>query len=284
MTLATDLFEPRRTRALRWTIAAVLVVVAHIGCTALALMHWQEDDAEDSPAGPIIVEMVAPPVATPQDMPDVAHGPLMEEAQASPQAAKETKVEVEKETPEVEPSPAPEPEVVLPVPKPVVEKKPEEEEQPKQEVAEQQSAQLANPAPLTTAPPRVEAKEAPVAAGGVARHDGSLRAQHCDVGAIDRVPPQSLQALSGWRPGARHAGLCRRSVQHRPLRQRARRPHRADVRIDPSGRGGAGRRETRQPHPLAAGRAAWIQARPDVADPIPHPVGPRQAPGARGRR
>ncbi len=119
MTLATDLFEPRRTRALRWTAAAVLVVAAHIGCTALALMHWQEDDSEDAPAGPIIVEMVATPVATPQDMPDVAHGPLMEEAQVSPQAAKETKVEVEKETPEVEPSPAPEPEVVLPVPKPV---------------------------------------------------------------------------------------------------------------------------------------------------------------------
>ena len=43
MTLATDLFEPRRTRALRWTAAAVLVAAAHIGCTALALLHWQDD-------------------------------------------------------------------------------------------------------------------------------------------------------------------------------------------------------------------------------------------------
>jgi hypothetical protein len=59
----------------------VLVLAAHVGCTALALMHWQEDDSQDAPAGPIIVEMVAMPVATPQDMPDVAHGPLMEEAQ-----------------------------------------------------------------------------------------------------------------------------------------------------------------------------------------------------------
>lgn len=163
MMSAGDLFEPRRTRALRWAGAAVLVLAAHIGCTALALMHWQEDDAQDSPAGPIIIEMMAMPVATPQDMPDVAHGPLMEEAQVSPQAAKETKVEVEKETPEVEPSPAPEPEVVLPVPKPVVENKPEEEEQPQHEVAQQQSANQTNPAPLTTAPPRVDAKEAPVA-------------------------------------------------------------------------------------------------------------------------
>ena len=155
----------------------MLVVAAHIGCTALALMHWQEDDAEDSAAGPIIVEMATPPVATPQDMPDVAHGPLMEEARPTPQAAKETKEEVEKETPQVEPSPAPEPEVVLPVPQPVVEKKPEEEEQPQAGGAQQQSADQADPAPLTTAPPRVEAKEAPVAPGCVARRDGSLGAR-----------------------------------------------------------------------------------------------------------
>jgi protein TonB len=203
MTFATDLFEPRRTRALRWTIAAVLVVVAHIGCTALALMHWQEDDAEDSPAGPIIVEMVAPPVATPQDMPDVAHGPLMEEAQASPQAAKETKVEVEKETPEVEPSPAPEPEVVLPVPKPVVEKKPEEEEQPKQEVAEQQSAQLANPAPLTKAPPRVEAKEAPVAP---AASPGTTVASARNTVTWERSIVSHLNRFKRYPDGARARG------------------------------------------------------------------------------
>jgi protein TonB len=162
MTIASDPFEPARVRALRWAGAAVLVVVAHIGCTALALMHWQEDDSQDAPAGPIVVEMVPMAVATPLDMPDVAHGPLMEEAQLTPQAAKETKVEVEKETPPVDPSPAPDPEVALPVPKPVVEEKPEEE-QPQQEIPQQQSANQATPAPITAAPPRVEAKEAPVA-------------------------------------------------------------------------------------------------------------------------
>ncbi len=163
MTSAINRFEPLRARALRWAGASVFVVAAHIGCTALALMHWQEDDSQDAPAGPIVVEMLPMPVATPQDMPDVAHGPLMEEAQLTPQAAKETKVEVEKETPPIDPSPAPDPEVALPVPKPVVEKKPEEEEQPQQEVPQQQSANQATPAPITAAPPRVEAKEAPVA-------------------------------------------------------------------------------------------------------------------------
>ncbi len=81
----------------------------------------------------------------------------------TPQAAKETKEEVEKETPPVEPSPAPEPEVVLPIPRPVTEKKPEEEK-PQEEMPKQQSADQVVAAPLTMAPPRVEAKEEPVSA------------------------------------------------------------------------------------------------------------------------
>lgn len=204
MTIATDLFEPPRTRALRWTGAAVLVLAVHIGCTALALLNRQEDDSEDSPAGPIIVEMVAPPVASPQDMPDVAHGPLMEEAQVSPQAAKETKVEVEKELPQVEPSPAPEPDVVLPTSKPVVEKKPEEEQQPQQEVAQQQSAQQTNPAPLTTAPPRVEAKEAPVAPTA---SPGTTAAAARNTVTWERSVVSHLNRFKRYPDGARARGV-----------------------------------------------------------------------------
>ncbi len=58
MMFATDLLEPPRARLLRWVGAALFVVAAHVGCTALALMHWQEDEADDAAAGPIIVEMV----------------------------------------------------------------------------------------------------------------------------------------------------------------------------------------------------------------------------------
>lgn len=163
MTLAGDRFEPLRTRALRWTAAAVVVVAAHMGCAALGLMHWQAEDAENAVAGPVILELVAMPVATPQDTPDVAHGPLMQEAQLSPQAAKEAQAEMEKELPPVGPTPVPDPEVVLPAPQPEAEKKPEEEELPREEVPQQQSASQATPAPLTTAPPRVDVKEAPVA-------------------------------------------------------------------------------------------------------------------------
>jgi periplasmic protein TonB len=159
MTLLSDLFEPPRAHAVRWAAAAVLVLAAHVGCTALALMHWQEDAADDAAASPVIVEMMPTPSVARVDSPDVAHGPLAEEATLTPQAAKETKEEVEKETPPVDSSPlAPEPEVVLPVARPIPEKKPEEE-LPKEEVPKQQSADQTTAAPLTTAPPRVDAPQ-----------------------------------------------------------------------------------------------------------------------------
>jgi periplasmic protein TonB len=163
MMFAIDLLEPQRARLLRWAGAAVFVVVAHVAFAALALMPWQEDDAEDAAASPVIVEMVPAATATPVDSPDVAHGPLMEEAMLTPQAAKETKEEVEKEMPTVEPSPAPDPEVVLPTPHPVTDKKPDEEK-PQEDTPKQQSADQVVAIPLTMAPPRVEAKEEPAAA------------------------------------------------------------------------------------------------------------------------
>src|SRR5207302_8687236 len=92
----------------------------------------------------------------------VAHGPLMEEAMLTPQAAKETKEEVEKEMPTVEPSPARDPEVVLPTPHPVTDRKPDEEK-PQEDKPQQQSADQVVAAPLTMAPPRVEATEQPAA-------------------------------------------------------------------------------------------------------------------------
>ena len=179
MTFASDLLEPPRTHLLRWAGATSFVLVAHIGCTALALMHWQEEAPDAAAAGAVLVEMVPTPVVSRVDSLDVAHGPVMEEAKLTPQAANETKEEVEKD-PTVDPSPlAPEPEVVLPVARPLPAKKPEEK-RPKDEVPEQQSADQTTAAPLTTAPPRVEAPEpapaaapAPAASASVARVQAS---------------------------------------------------------------------------------------------------------------
>ena len=181
MISAGDLLEPPRAQLMRWAGAAAFVLAAHIGCTALALMHWQEEEADDAAAGPVIVEMVPTPVVSRVDSPDVAHGPLMEEAKLTPQAAKETKEEVEKETPPVDPSPrAPEPEVVLPIARPIPQKK-LEEELPKEEETKQQSADQ------TTAAPD----------DGAAAHRG-LRA-HANGGPRARC-------LGQRRPGFRPAG------------------------------------------------------------------------------
>jgi periplasmic protein TonB len=70
-----------------------------------------------------------------------------------------------KETPIVEQSPAPDPEVVLPMPRP--EEKKAEEEENKDAVPEKQYPEQASAAPLTTAPPRVDAQPAPAAANTV---------------------------------------------------------------------------------------------------------------------
>jgi protein TonB len=166
MTAIAHLLESRRSRISRWASAAVIVVAAHVGGAALAFIHWQEDDTADDVAGAISVELAPLPAATPVDSPDVAHGPLMEEAVQTPQASKQTVQEVLKETPVVEESPAPEPEVVLPKPRPVEEKKSDEHET-KDAVPEQQTPDQASAAPLTTAPPRVEAQPSPAAANPV---------------------------------------------------------------------------------------------------------------------
>jgi protein TonB len=161
---ASDLFEPRRARLLRWSSAAALVVAGHVCGAALATMNWQAYDTPDPADGAVAIELAPMPLSPRLDMPDLAHGPLMEEAKLTPQAAKEVKEEIEKELPRVEPSPlAPEPQVVLPTPKPVDDKKPEQD-QAQEEVPTQHSETQTAAAPLTTAPPPIDAKAAPVAA------------------------------------------------------------------------------------------------------------------------
>ena len=161
---AVAILEPHRVRLLRWSAAAAIAVAAHVCGATLAAMHWQDEEAQEDAAGPVAIEL-APMAMSPRlDTADVAPGPLMEEAKATPEAAREVKKEIEKDLPRVEPSPlAPDPQVVLPVPKPVDEKKPEED-QPQEEVATKHSETQTEVASLTTAPPPVDAAPAPVAA------------------------------------------------------------------------------------------------------------------------
>jgi protein TonB len=162
---AASPFEPRGVRFLRWSGAAVLVVAGHVCATALATINWQLDDPQDDAAGPVAIELAPMPLSPRRDTPDVAPGPLMEEAKLTPQPAKEVVKEVDLELPRVEPSPlAPEPEVVLPVRKPVEEEKPKTEVLPAEEVPTQRSEAQTVAAPLATAPPPIDAPRAPAAA------------------------------------------------------------------------------------------------------------------------
>jgi periplasmic protein TonB len=158
MALTGSHLESGRRRALLWTAAAVFMLGVHIGFAAIALMHRADEDSDDVAAGPIVIELARMPILARQDSPDVARGPLMQETPGA-QSAKATRVEFHKEIAPVEQSPlGPDPRVVVPVPKPVVETRPEEE-QPRDKVAREESAEPAAPIPETTAPLRVDATE-----------------------------------------------------------------------------------------------------------------------------
>jgi periplasmic protein TonB len=146
--------ESRRLQLSRWTMAALLVFTVHAGA-ALTLLRWPDEETSDSP-GSIALEL-APVIAAPAiKSPDVAPGPLMEEAMPTPEAAKQPKHEVVEKTPPVERSPlAPEPEVQLPIPRPLVKEKPEEKED--QEITSEQNTRQSSAAPITAAPPPSDA-------------------------------------------------------------------------------------------------------------------------------
>jgi protein TonB len=249
------------------------VLAAHVGCTALALMHWQEDASDDAAASSVIVDMVPTPSVSRVDSPDVAHGPPMEEATLTPQAAKDTKEEVEKETPPVDPSPlAPEPEVVLPVARPIPEKKPEEE-LPKEEVPKQLSADQTTAAPLTTAPPRVDASEpapavapAPGASASIARVRVSWEkalVKHLD--RFKRYPEIARQ---------RQPGGSDRPIHGRPDWARDRRAPRAQLRVVGTRRGGPFRLEAGRPTPAGTGSSRRNDLRPNATHSVSHQMRP----------
>ena len=156
-----DLLDARRSRIGRWAGAVLVVCALHIAGAALAVMHWQEEDAADDVAGAFTAELALLPAPAPVDSPDVAHGPLQQEAKLTPEASKGVVEKVEKDIPPVDPSAAPDPEVALPKPQPdqKEQRKEEEPREPDKQVPRQDTE-----APLTTAPARIEAQPAPSSA------------------------------------------------------------------------------------------------------------------------
>ena len=181
MANAFALHEPLREReGARWSVSAAVIVALHAGAVVLAL-NWLNRPPELGVSLPAIMVDMAPATSAPQPTPDeVAPGPLMQAADASPpqpmqqQAVDETIAPTPpQEKPEVvappeqklEPTPAkPEPAKIVSVEKltPV---------KPKVVRRETKKQSEAAPAPRTSAPPRAE-REAPMAsamsAGAVA--------------------------------------------------------------------------------------------------------------------
>ena len=140
----------RLRRACRWRGA---------GAHALARGTGSADDA----AGALVVEMAPRAGGNPGRFARCRARAAHARSRADAPGLRKRSTDVAKDMPLVEPSPAPEPEVALPTPRPEAKEEPKEEEA-KEPVPEQQNPEQASAAPLTMAPPRVEAQPAPSAA------------------------------------------------------------------------------------------------------------------------
>ena len=169
---AFALHEPLGEReGARWGVSAAVIVVLHVAAVLLAT-SWLKSQPEQGVSLPAIMIDMAPVTSASQPtQDDLAPGPVMQEADASPpepvqqQAAEETIAPTPpQEKPDVvapperklEPTPArPEPAKTVPVEKPAAVK-------PKVVRREAKKPSEATPAPRTSAPPRAE-REAPMA-------------------------------------------------------------------------------------------------------------------------
>ena len=178
---AFALHEPLGEReTARWGVSAAVIVALHVAVAVLAMswLNYVPDEGVNMPA--ILIDMT-PETSAPQPTPlDIAPGPVMQQADASPpepmpQQPVEEMIPATppQEKPDVvappeqklEPvPPKPEPAKIVPVEKPVPAK-------PKVVRPDARKPSDASPAPRTSAPPRAE-REAPLAsavnAGSVA--------------------------------------------------------------------------------------------------------------------
>jgi protein TonB len=136
----------------RWGFAAAIVCAAHFGLMASYLM-LPSAEPEGWMASPAVIVELAPLPVAPASHQDLAPGPEMVEAQATPEPPPQAEPEVVEPAPMMEaPAPA---EVTLPEPTPkAVDKNPEDSPNP--QVTEGPPVQQAMPAPQTTAAPRSE--------------------------------------------------------------------------------------------------------------------------------
>ena len=197
--------------ALRWGASAAAIVALHAALLALGLAWYTQHPPPGITMPAIMVDM-APASSSPQSTPlDLAPGPVMRQADASPppESAKPQIVEEQiaptplQEKPEVEAppeqktqptplKPEPEPAKIVPEPKPAPVK-------PKVVRAEAKKPTEAPPAPRTTAAPRAE-RQAPAASAISAGASAAVMASY------NQLVAAHLQRFKQYPPGAKAAG------------------------------------------------------------------------------
>jgi protein TonB len=193
---------------LRWGASAAAIVALHAALLALGLALYTQHPLPGVTMPAIMVDM-APASSSPQSTPlDLAPGPVMQQADASPpEPAQQQAVEEQiaptppQEKPEVvappeqktEPTPPkPEPEKIVPESKPAPVK-------PKVVRAEAKKPSEAPPAPRTTASPRAE-RQAPAASAISAGASAAVMASY------NQLVAAHLQRFKQYPPGAKAAG------------------------------------------------------------------------------
>jgi len=198
-----------RSEVLRWGASAAAIVALHAALLALGLAWYTRHPLPGITMPAIMVDM-APASSSPQSTPmDLAPGPVMQQADASPppEPARQQAVEEQiaptppQEKPEVvappeqktEPAPPkPEPEKIVPEPKPAPVK-------PNVVRAEAKKPTEAPPAPRTTASPRAE-RRAPAASAISAGASAAAMASYKQLVAAH------LKRFQQYPPDAKAAG------------------------------------------------------------------------------
>lgn len=193
----------------RWSTSGIAILAAHAALIAL-FMNWYTQRPSPGINLPAIMLDMAPVTSSPQPTPmDLAPGPVMQQADASPPeetAPQETVMEEiaptpPQQKPEVaappeqkrEPTPPkPEPAKIVPDRKPTPVK-------PKVVRAEAKKPTEAPPAPRTTAAPRAE-RQAPAASAV------SSGASAAAVASYKQMVAAHLQRFKQYPPGAKAAG------------------------------------------------------------------------------
>jgi periplasmic protein TonB len=184
-----------------WIAAATVVVGLHAGGIGLATMEWPQEDLSYDAAGVVTIELAPIATSVAQDNPDIAPGPVMQEAPNTPDASKKAETTPE-EAPQVEPSPeVPKPEVAVAQQTPEPEKKPEV---PKEEAKQEQKTEASVGDPITAAPAKTEA---PVAEKTVAPVAGTGRTSERAQATWQKSLILHLNAKKRYPPEAQARGV-----------------------------------------------------------------------------